>query len=104
MRFSMTAALLAAAALGGCTHGSQGNPDNQPYAGEPGGTIAVKPQIISTESYDPYGTPAPFADMQYSAVAITPAPNPPPNLTPRGAAPMPQGGALMNPGAARPPR
>lgn len=104
MRFSMT--LLAAAALmtslAGCTHGSQGNPDNQPYAGEPGGTIAVTPQIISTESYDPYGTPPPFADMQYSAVAITPAPSPPLNLTPRGAAPMPQGGALMNQGV--PPR
>ena len=99
----MTAALLAAAALlGGCTHGSQGNPNNQPYAGDPGGTIAVKPQIISTESYDPYGTPAPFADMHYSAVAITPAPSPPLNLTPRGAAPMPRSGAPMNQGV--PPR
>ena len=96
MRFSMTAALLALSALGGCAHGPEGNPNNQPYADQPGGTIAVKPQIIGTESYDPYGTPAPFADMQYSTVAITPAPTPPLNLTPRGAAPMP--------GATRPPR
>jgi hypothetical protein len=103
MRFVMTA-LLAAASLGGCAVGPQGNPNNQPYADQPGGTIAVQPQVISTASYDPYGTPAPFQDMQYSAVAITPAPTPPMNLTPRGAAPMPQGGALMNQGAARPPR
>ena len=96
MRFSMTAALLAAAALstslGGCAlSGPQGNPNKQPYANEPGGTIAVKPQFISTESYDPYGTPAPFADMQYSAGAINPAPTPPLNLNPQGASPMPRG-------------
>lgn len=97
MRFSMTAALLAAATLSACAHGPDGNPNNQPYADQPGGAIAVKPQVIATESYDPYGTPAPFADMQYSAVAITPAPPPPMNMTPQGASPMPRG-------AARPPR
>lgn len=90
MRFAMTAALVAATALGGCAlSGPQGNPNHQPYADQPGGTIAVQPQFISTESYDPYATPPSFSDMQYSAVAITPAPTPPLNLSPNGAAPMP---------------
>ena len=61
MRFPMTAALLAAA-LSGCATGPDGNPNNQPYADQPGATIAVRPQFISTESYDPYGQPPPFAD------------------------------------------
>jgi hypothetical protein len=90
MRFAMTAALLAAAALSGCATGPDGNPDNQPYATDPGGTIATTPQFIGTESYDPYGTPAPFTDMQYSSVAITPAPAPLPNITPYNAVPPPR--------------
>ena len=47
MRFPMTAVLLAACAserLAGCM-GQHGNPDSQPYATEPGGAIAVKPQV-----------------------------------------------------------
>ena len=87
MRFLMIAALLAATSLGACASGSDGNPNKQPYATEPGGAIAVKPQAISTESYDPYGTPAPFADMQVGSAAIMPAPTPPLNLTPQGAQP-----------------
>jgi hypothetical protein len=92
MRFSMTAALLAACALsafglGACANGNQGNPDHQPYATDPAGTIAVKPEFISTASYDPFGTPPPFADMQAGSVAVTPAPAPPPNLSPRGQVP-----------------
>jgi Flp pilus assembly protein TadG len=82
MRFSMTAALLAASALSACANGNQGNPDSQPYATDPTGTIAVKPQFISTESYDPYGNPPPFADMQAGSSAITPAPQPPMNYGP----------------------
>jgi hypothetical protein len=89
MRFPITA-LLAAAVLSGCSTGPAGNPNNQPYADQPGGAIAAKPQFISTESYDPYGTPAPFTDMQYSSVAITPAPMPPLNLSPQGASPAPR--------------
>jgi len=73
------------------THGLTQFTSQLAYANEPGGTIAVKPQFISTESYDPYGTPAPFADMQYSAGAINPAPTPPLNLNPQGASPMPRG-------------
>ena len=95
MRFSMTAALLAACALsafglGACANGNQGNPDNQPYATDPAGAIVVKPQFISTESYDPYGTPPPFADMQAGSIAITPPPQPPMNMSPQAPAPAPR--------------
>jgi hypothetical protein len=90
MRFAMTAAFLAAASLGACAHGMEGNPNSQPYAGQPGGTIATQPQVASTVSYDPYATPAPFADMQAGSVAITPSATPPLNLSPQGASPMPQ--------------
>jgi hypothetical protein len=94
MRFSMTAALLAACALtacglGACANGNQGNPDHQPYATDPAGAVAVKPQFISTESYDPYGTPQPFSDMQVGSPAIAPSATPPMNMTPQGASPMP---------------
>ena len=89
MRFFMTAALLAASALSACANGNQGNPDNQPYATDPAGAITVKPQFISTESYDPYGTPPPFADMQAGSAAIMPSATPPMNMTPQGASPMP---------------
>lgn len=89
MRFLMTAALLAATSLGACAQGSQGNPDHQPYANEEGGVIATKPQVMGTESYDPYGTPAPFADMASGSIATTPAPQPPMNLSPQ-ATPRPR--------------
>jgi len=78
MRFSIGIALLGLA-LAGCT-GPEGNPNGQPYASEPGGVIAVKPQSLGEASYDPYGTPAPFADMQAGQAAITPPP--PLNYTP----------------------
>ncbi len=96
MRFSMTAALLAACALsafglGACANGNQGNPNSQPYATDSAGGIAVKPQVISTESYDPYGTPPPFADMQAVSAAITPSAAPSMNMPPQGASPLPGG-------------
>jgi len=78
MRFSIGIALLGLA-LAGCA-GPEGNPNGQPYANEPGGAIAVKPQSLGEASYDPYGTPAPFADMQAGQAAITPPP--PLNYTP----------------------
>ena len=95
MRFSMTAALLAACALSACANGNQGNPNNQPYATDPAGAIAVKPQFISTESYDPYGTPPAFSDMQAGSAAIAPASqpmnyNPVPAQTPRNMPTMPR--------------
>jgi len=95
MRFSMTAALLAACALSACANGNQGNPNNQPYATDPAGAIAVKPQFISTESYDPYGTPPPFSDMQAGSAAIAPTSqpmnySPVPAQTPRNTPTMPR--------------
>jgi len=76
MRFSI--ALLAAIGLCGCM-GPEGNPNAQPYASEPGGVTATKPETIGRASYDPYATPAPFADMQAGQAAINP---PPPMTTP----------------------
>jgi len=51
------------------------------YANEPDGMIAVKPLTMGTVSYDPYGTPAPFADMQAGQAAMSPPP-PMPMITP----------------------
>ena len=92
MRFPTTAALLAACALGAfglgaCANGNQGNPNSQPYATDPAGAIAVKPQFTSTASYDPYGTPPPFADMQSGSVATTPPFQPPVYVSPPSQAP-----------------
>jgi hypothetical protein len=85
MRFALAAAaLLAATSLGACM-GPEGNPNGSPYANEPGGTIAVKPETVGMVSYNPYATPAPFADMQMGQPATNPAPMPPLNLTPQGA-------------------
>lgn len=77
------AALLAATSLGACM-GPEGNPNGSPYANEPGGTIAVKPETVGMVSYDPYATPAPFAAMQMGQPATNPAPTPPLNLRPQG--------------------
>jgi hypothetical protein len=75
MRFSIGVALLGLA-LAGCM-GPEGNPNGQPYATDPGGAIAVKPQFTGTDNYDPYGKPAPFTDMQAGQVAISPPPSRP---------------------------
>lgn len=86
MRLSIGIALLGLAlvgsALAGCA-GPEGNPNGQPYADEAGGAMAVKPQVLGEVAYDPYGTPAPFADMQAGQAAITPPP--PLNYMPPGA-------------------
>jgi hypothetical protein len=66
MKFEHAITLGTAAAsllLAGCM-GPAGNPNGQPYANEPGGTIAVTPQNIDTATYDPYAPAAPFADMK----------------------------------------
>jgi hypothetical protein len=80
MKFAVGAALMAAMALGGCM-GSQGNPNGQAYANEPGGVMTQAPQTVGTVSYDPYAAPAPFADMQAGQAAINPPP-PMPMVTP----------------------
>lgn len=86
MRLSIGMALLGLV-LAGCA-GPAGNPNGQPYANEPGGTIAVAPQFIGVESYDPYAKAAPFADMQAGQAAILPPPPlnyiPSPNTKPPG--------------------
>jgi len=81
MKFPLGAALMAAIALAACS-GPQGNPDGQPYVNEPGGAIAVQPLTIGTVSYDPYVTPASFADMQAGEAAINPPPPPPLPMAP----------------------
>jgi hypothetical protein len=75
MKFAVFAALLASTALAGCM-GPEGNPDGMAYADEPGGALAVKPLTVGTVSYDPYATPAPFADMQMGQPAFSPQPMP----------------------------
>ena len=84
MRFEIGAALLAALALGACM-GPEGNPDGQPYATDPSGMIAAAPQALGTVSYDPYGKPASFADMDIGRPAITPM-----TVTPMGAGQRPR--------------
>jgi len=71
MKLSICVLLLAGSAVAGCA-GPEGNPNGFAYANEPGGAIATQPQTIGTVSYDPYATPAPFADMQAGEPAINP--------------------------------
>jgi hypothetical protein len=80
-----SAALLAALSLMGCSMGPDGNRNRQPYANEPGGTMAVKPATVGRVSYDPFAPPAPFADMQVGQPALNPPPPlpmPPPAANP----------------------
>jgi hypothetical protein len=56
-------ALAGAAMLAGCM-GPEGNPNGQPYAGEPGGTIAVAATPVGGPTYDPGAKAAPFEDMK----------------------------------------
>jgi hypothetical protein len=90
MRLPIAAALLASFALAGC-FGPEGNPNGQAYANETGGTIATQPQFVGNESYDPYGKPAPFADMTIGSAALSPTATPPLDLSTKGAAPTPKG-------------
>ena len=83
MRFSIGIALIGMM-LAGCA-APEGNPDAQPYAGDPGGVIGAPPQALGVASYDPYAKPAPFADMQAGQAAIAP---PPPTPLPALTRPM----------------
>lgn len=70
------AAIVLTLALGACM-GPQGNPNGSPYADEPGGTMAVKPQTVGTEIYDPTKPAPPFQDMRpgpYTPTPPAPAP------------------------------
>ena len=72
MRFSLVITLLGLA-LAGCA-GPDGNMDGQPYADEPGGALAVKPQSIGHDTYNPLAAPT---DTQAEEVPPTP------NVSPR---------------------
>ena len=66
--FVITLATFAGAILlAGCA-GPDGNPNGQPYAGEPGGTIAVAPQNMGMPLYDPDAKAPPFEDMKAGGV------------------------------------
>lgn len=87
MRVQIGAALLAASALAGCM-GPAGNPNDQAYVTDAGGMIAAAPQILGTVSYDPYGKPSNFSDMDIGSSAIAPTASPPLNFTPQAGSPM----------------
>jgi len=74
--------LLAALALCACT-GPGGNPGGQPYADQPGGMIAVRPEPAATSSYDPYKAQPAYDSTQYGTPAPTPLPPPNSPLNPR---------------------
>ncbi|MES2472110.1 MAG: hypothetical protein V4601_04625 [Pseudomonadota bacterium] len=76
MKIQIAAITLTALALGACM-GPHGNPNGSPYADQPGGTIAVKPETIGTETYDPGKPAAPFQGLPvapYNTTPATPAP------------------------------
>lgn len=70
MKYSALLAL-SALVLGGCM-GPDGNPDGQPYANEPGGTIAAPPQINGVVAYNPE-SPAPQSGTMTGGLPPTPA-------------------------------
>jgi hypothetical protein len=67
--------LLALLALTACA-GPEGNPNGQPYAGEPGGMIAVRPEPAAAVSYDPYAVQPAYDGAQFGTPAATPMPPP----------------------------
>lgn len=69
--------LLFSLALAGCM-GPAGNPGGQPYADEPGGVIAVKPEPAAAAAYDPNAVPPAFNDMRIGQPALNPPPAPAP--------------------------
>ncbi len=76
MKIQIAAITFVALALGACM-GPQGNPNGSPYADEPGGTIAVKPEMLGTETYNPAMAAPPVQGMRpgpYSPTPQTPAP------------------------------
>lgn len=72
MKWQIAGIALAALALSACM-GPAGNPNGQPYAGEPGGTIAVAPGSVGVESYDPMKPAPPFQDMRPGPYTPPPA-------------------------------
>ena len=60
--------LLAVLVLCACA-GPEGNPNGQPYANQPGGMIAVRPEPAAAISYDPYA-----AQPAYDGILQQPPP------------------------------
>ncbi len=82
-----TVVFLLAMACAGCAQGPDGNPDNTPYANQPGGTVAVTPQDGPAIAYNPYA-PNPSQDTGLGAPALgsnggAPMPESPPPTPPR---------------------
>jgi hypothetical protein len=79
MKYSALVAL-SALVLSGCM-GPDGNPDGQPYANEPGGTIAAPPMANGVATYNPQSQAPQAADtapvMGLPAAPRTPGPTPP---------------------------
>jgi hypothetical protein len=73
--------LLAALALCACA-GPEGNLNRQPYADQPGGMIAVRPEPAPATSYDPNVAQPAFDDMRISQPALNPPPAPMPVYKP----------------------
>ena len=67
--------LLAALALCACA-GPEGNPNGQPYADQPGGAMAVRPEPTPTPSYNPYAQ-SPNNGMQLAPPPAMPLSPPP---------------------------
>ena len=79
MKYSALLALTALV-MSGCM-GPDGNPNGQPYAGEPGGTIAVPPSDNGVVTYNPESLAPQSADtaptMGLPAAPPTPQGSPP---------------------------
>jgi len=67
--------LLAALVLSACA-GPEGNPNGQPYADQPGGMIAVRPEAAAAISYDPYAAQPAYDSAQFGTPPATPLPPP----------------------------
>lgn len=74
MKFQIVAVTFAALGLAACM-GPEGNPNGQPYANEPGGTLAVAPAPNGAETYDPRKPAPPFQDMRTGATPPAPPPS-----------------------------
>jgi hypothetical protein len=76
MKYSALAGLFALV-LGGCM-GPDGNPDGQPYATDPGGTVAAPPSVNGVVAYNPESMAPQQADTApvMGLPPVTPTPQP----------------------------
>jgi hypothetical protein len=77
---------LLAIGCAGCAGGPDGNPDNTPYANQPGGMMATTPHDLPPAAYDP-AAPNPSQDTRIGAPALgsnggMPMPNAPLSVPP----------------------